>query len=115
MSRSSPSAVIPLNPVSRAVVRTSAPHSTLHRTLRGLAATSLFVGSMAAGAQTLVATPPEATSAAFKRADADADGKLSKAEAANMPAIAERFTALDKDGDGFLSLAEFAAAFESPK
>lgn len=91
---------------------------TLRRTLRGLAATSLFVGSLAVSAQTVqsaVPAPSEASMAAFKRADADGDGKLSKAEAASFPAIGERFAALDKDGDGFLSATEFAAAFDAVK
>jgi hypothetical protein len=45
---------------------------------------------------------------AFKRADKNADGKLSKEEAAAMPAIAEAFDKADADKDGFLSKAEFA-------
>lgn len=47
--------------------------------------------------------------AAFQRADADKDGQLSKAEAAQMPAVAQRFDELDSNRDGQLSLAEFLA------
>ncbi len=45
---------------------------------------------------------------AFARADKNADGKLSKEEAAAMPAIAEAFDRADVDKDTFLSKAEFA-------
>jgi EF hand len=47
--------------------------------------------------------------AAFQRADADKDGKLSKAEAAKLPAVAARFDELDADKDGSLSMAEYMA------
>ena len=45
---------------------------------------------------------------AFARADKNADGKLSKEEAAVMPAVAEGFDKADVDKDNFLSKAEFA-------
>lgn len=48
---------------------------------------------------------------AFKRADANQDGKLSKEEAARMPAIAAKFDDLDKDKDGMLSMDEFIAGY----
>ena len=50
---------------------------------------------------------PSATRAAFDRADANHDGKLSAKEAATLPAIGNRFEALDKNKDGFLSHEEF--------
>jgi Ca2+-binding EF-hand superfamily protein len=52
-----------------------------------------------------------ATEAAFTKADANGDGKLSKDEAAKLPAIAAKFETLDKDKDGALTLAEFAAGY----
>ena len=45
--------------------------------------------------------------AAFDRADANADGKLSPQEAATLPAIGNRFEQLDTDRDGSLSPTEF--------
>jgi len=55
--------------------------------------------------------------AAFKRMDADSDGKISKDEylkgprAAQDPTkAAERFAKMDKDSDGFVTLEEFKAA-----
>lgn len=48
-----------------------------------------------------------AAAAAFDRADANADGKLSPQEAARLPAIGNRFEQLDTDHDGSLSRTEF--------
>ncbi|GHC82100.1 hypothetical protein GCM10007320_25000 [Pseudorhodoferax aquiterrae] len=45
--------------------------------------------------------------AAFDRADADADGRLSRQEAQRLPAVAERFDEIDSDRDRFLSRDEF--------
>lgn len=45
--------------------------------------------------------------AAFDRADANGDGKLSREEAQRLPAVAERFDAIDTDGDRGLSREEF--------
>jgi hypothetical protein len=50
-----------------------------------------------------------AMEAAFARADVNNDGKLSRAEAAHLPAIEARFDELDTDHDGFLSIDEFIA------
>jgi ABC-type transporter MlaC component len=53
----------------------------------------------------------KAAADAFKRTDANQDGKLSRDEAARLPAIAARFDELDKDKDGALSLEEFMAGY----
>jgi Ca2+-binding EF-hand superfamily protein len=83
----------------------------------------LLPAAAAALAVTLAALPvaaqqaqaPSAGEAAFKRADANGDGKLSKAEAARLPSIAAKFDELDKDKDGALTMAEFMAGYEAPK
>ena len=49
--------------------------------------------------------------AAFTKADANADGKLSKEEAMAVPAVGAKFAELDKNKDGFLTLAEFSTGF----
>jgi len=54
-----------------------------------------------------------ALEAAFTRADTNGDSKLSKEEAARLPAISAKFAQLDKDKDGSLSLAEFAVGFNA--
>ncbi|MDP2256455.1 MAG: EF-hand domain-containing protein [Polaromonas sp.] len=61
---------------------------------------------------TSVAIPPnKATSqdveAAFKRADTNRDGRLSRQETEHFPALAQRFEQLDGNGDSFLSSDEF--------
>ena len=48
--------------------------------------------------------------AAFNRADANQDGKLSRQEIEHFPALATRFDQLDTDGDHFLSRDEFNKA-----
>ncbi|RCX09485.1 EF-hand domain-containing protein [Extensimonas vulgaris] len=50
----------------------------------------------------------DAVEEAFERADANRDGQLSPQEAATLPAIGQRFQALDTDHNGMLSRAEFA-------
>jgi nucleoid-associated protein YgaU len=75
------------------------------------AALAVALASMPIAAQQ--ATSP--AEAAFKRADANGDGKLSKEEAARLPAIAAKFDELDKDKDGALSMSEFMAGYEAPK
>lgn len=43
----------------------------------------------------------------FQRADANNDGKLSREEAQNLPAIFEKYNEWDHDGDGNISEKEF--------
>lgn len=51
--------------------------------------------------------------AAFQRADANHDGLLNPQEAATLPAIGNRFQALDKNKDQMLSREEFEAGVKS--
>ena len=90
------------------------PSSTSPRLqVRHILAVSLGALAIAAQAQGTAApsadsTPAaNSTTAAFTRADSNADGKLTKQEAARLPAIASRFDELDKDKDGVLTSAEF--------
>ena len=49
----------------------------------------------------------------FKKADANGDGKLTKAEAdAGMPMVARNFDALDTNKDGFVTPDEIRAGME---
>ena len=52
-------------------------------------------------------SPDHFPAAAFARADANGDGKLSADEAATLPAIGNRFEQLDADRDSSLSRTEF--------
>ncbi len=76
---------------------------------------AVTVGTMAVAAQAQTSPTPGTTqpaspsATAFMRADVDGDSKLSKQEAARLPAIAAKFDALDKDKDGSLSQLEFDA------
>ena len=77
-----------------------------------LGSTALAFGLPAFGQP---AAPGADAAAAFKKIDTDGDGKLSKAEAAALPAISARFDELDADRDTFLSMAEFSAGLAAPK
>lgn len=51
--------------------------------------------------------------AAFQRADANGDGKLTRQEAERFPAVAQRFEQIDTNRDTFISLDEFSQAVNS--
>lgn len=52
--------------------------------------------------------------AAFKRADTNGDGKLSRSEADHLPAIAARFEQVDANRDQFISMEEFNRIVAAP-
>ena len=56
---------------------------------------------------------PQDLEAAFKRADVNQDGKLSRQEAERFPAVAQRFEQIDSNRDSFISLDEFSRAANS--
>lgn len=86
-------------------------HTFLTRS--SVAAAVLAAFAMTAAAQSTTAEPAAkdkvAIEAAFAKADANGDGKISKDEASAVPAVGAKFAELDKNKDGFLTLAEFAA------
>ncbi len=59
------------------------------------------------------AAPTQNAEAVFGRADANKDGKLSRQEAARIPAVEQRFDELDTNKDQFVSREEFEAALKS--
>jgi Ca2+-binding EF-hand superfamily protein len=61
-------------------------------------------------AQPMAAKDKQVVESAFAKADANTDGKLSKDEAAKLPAISTKFDDLDKNKDGQLTLDEFTGA-----
>lgn len=52
-------------------------------------------------------SPQAAQQLSFQRADANNDGRLSREEAQNLPAIAQQFSDWDRDGDGHISEQEY--------
>jgi len=53
--------------------------------------------------------------AAFRKLDADNDGRISALEAADNPRVAAAFTLADKNKDGYLSREEFASIGSAAK
>jgi hypothetical protein len=102
--------------LSHMSTQSSHPHSrrfSLRRLPLSMVAAMMFSAALPAVAQTTAAASTEAA-AVFKRTDTNGDGKLSKEECQNLPAIAARFDEFDKDKDGFLSMEEFMAAMAAP-
>lgn len=59
------------------------------------------------------AAPSDADiSATFKQADKNGDGKLSREEAAALPAVADNHDKVDANADGSISADEFARAMK---
>jgi Ca2+-binding EF-hand superfamily protein len=86
--------------------------STLPVLLAGAALTAFAQTKAPSSIEQPIAAQDKAViEASFTKADANNDGKLSKEEAAKLPAIGVKFDELDKNKDGQLSLEEFAAAF----
>ncbi|WP_372827735.1 EF-hand domain-containing protein [Polaromonas sp.] len=65
------------------------------------------------GAAPKAAPADQDSAAAFTRADANKDGKLSRQEAARLPAVEQRFDQIDSNKDQFVSREEFEAAIKS--
>jgi hypothetical protein len=57
-----------------------------------------------------VRTNSSTLDAAFNRADADRDGRLSRKEAEHFPMLSQRFDAIDSNRDSFISREEFNQA-----
>lgn len=89
---------------------------------RALAVAALTAAAFGVQAQTTQPTPgatdakgTDALAAAFKRADANQDSKLTREEAARIPAVADKFDSYDKDKDGQLSMEELSSAMTPQK
>lgn len=84
---------------------------------RSLLLIATFVMGVAGSAHAQSTAMPSAAAdtevtAAFNKADKNADGKLSREEAAALPAVAANFDRVDADKDGTISSAEFGKAMK---
>jgi Ca2+-binding EF-hand superfamily protein len=80
------------------------------RSLMLFAGLALGAASGAYAQSTPMAAADAQVAAAFTKADKNADGRLSRDEAATLPAVADDFDRIDADKDGAISAAEFAKA-----
>jgi hypothetical protein len=88
--------------------------SSLPVLLAGAALTAFAQTKTPAIEQPIAAKDKAVIEAAFAKADVNNDGKLSREEAARLPAVATKFDDLDKNKDGVLSLEEFAGNYTAP-
>ncbi len=95
-------------------------HPFKTRALSAITASLLIALPLGTHAQMQPAAPDAAAKdkaaieAAFRRADINKDGKLSRAEAEMLPSVAARFDDIDKDKKGYLTMDEFMAAVAAP-
>ena len=95
---------------------------TVGAALSGHAQTTDSAAVKSPGTQSAPATPNASLKsaptgpdmdAAFTRADTNKDGKLSRQEAARLPAVEQRFDVIDTNKDQSLSREEFETATKS--
>lgn len=99
-------------------------HFIRYSLLAGLTSAALVAVAQTPATPTPAATPKQAAApsakdkagmeVAFSRADVNGDGKISKDEAARMPAISAKFEELDGNKDGGLSMEEFSTGYMAP-
>ena len=82
------------------------------RSLMLIAGVTLAMAGVAHAQSTAAPAADAEAAAAFTKADKNGDGKLSREEAASLPAIASNFDKFDTDKDGSISPAEFAKAMK---
>lgn len=85
------------------------------RSLMLIASVTLGVAGSAYAQSTAAPAAPASdadVTAAFVKADKNGDGKLTREEAAALPAVAVSFDRIDADKDGAVSSAEFAKAMK---
>ena len=102
------------------------PNQAPHRARRGNAVCALVLASFVTAPSmaqrteppTAAQPPPQGTDAprpkamAFRDLDVNADGKVSKDEAAIDAQLTREFAQVDRDGDGQLSETEYAAGHD---
>jgi Ca2+-binding EF-hand superfamily protein len=82
------------------------------RSLMLIASLTLCAAGSALAQSTAAPDMDKEISAAFAKADKNADGQLSREEAAALPAVAAHFDKVDGDKDGSVNMAEFSLAMK---